>query len=98
MNRRPRALVLALSVALLPAWPAPAMAGLCKGLTKDRLLHPMTPLARPALGQAVLDPEFGTTIRRITAVGPVSSGDAVIKPMYSTVAAWNADDTRLLLH
>src|SRR5207237_3006413 len=65
---------------------------------KDRLPHPMTGLARPGLGQAVLDPQFGTTIRRITAVAPGISGDAVIKPMYSTVAAWNADESRLILY
>jgi hypothetical protein len=57
----------------------------------------MTPLAKPALGQAYKDPQFGTTIRRITAV-PVTEGEgAVIKPMYSTMQAWNADESKLIL-
>lgn len=54
----------------------------------------MTPLAKPALGQTVTDPQFGTTIRRITAV--TRSGD-IIKPLYTTVSAWNADESYLLL-
>ncbi len=57
----------------------------------------MTALAKPALGQTVIDPQFGTTIRRITAV-PVSEGaKAIIKPMYSTMPAWNIDESKLIL-
>jgi hypothetical protein len=69
-------------------------ADLCDGLVTDKLAHPMTALAKPALGQAVTDPEFGTTIRRISA----ASGSAVIKPAYSTIPAWNADETYLILY
>ncbi len=53
----------------------------------------MTPLAKPGLGQAVTDPEFGTTIRRITNVGV----GEVIKPVYSTMPAWNADESYMIL-
>jgi hypothetical protein len=70
---------------------------LCQGLVQDRLAHPMTALAKPALGGTVVDPEFGTTIRRITAVAATGS-DPVIKPLYSPTAAWNADESRLLLY
>ena len=71
---------------------------LCAGLVQDKASHPVTPLARPALGQAVTDPDFGTTVRRITAVMPPGGGnDPVVKPMYSTISAWNADESRLIL-
>ena len=70
---------------------------LCAGLIADQAAHPMTALTRPARGQAVTDAEFGTTIRRITEVSPGGGNDPVIKPLYSTVSAWNADESRLLL-
>src|SRR5438045_2864118 len=98
MNRSLSTLALAASLGLALSGAAPAVAGPCKGLVKDRLPHPMTPLAKPAVGQGVVDPEFGTTIRRITAAGPVAGSDAVIKPMYSTISAWNVDESRLILY
>jgi hypothetical protein len=58
----------------------------------------MTALAKPAVGQAVRDPQLGGTLRRITAAGPVPGKDAAIVPMYSTVSAWNADESLLLLY
>lgn len=71
---------------------------LCQGLpTNDKSAHPMTPLAKPAVGQAVIDPQFGTVIRRITAVPDVGS-NPVIKTMYSTIPAWNADESLLILY
>lgn len=70
---------------------------LCAGLVQDLMDRPMTPLAKPAPGESVMDAEFGTTIRRISSVEPV--GDSpVIKPAYSTIAAWNTDETRLILY
>ena len=42
------------------------------------LAHPMTALAKPAVGQAVTDPQFGATLRRITAAPPVPGNDAAI--------------------
>ncbi len=70
---------------------------LCSGLIQDKLPHPMSALAKPALGGAVTDPEFCTTIRRITAV-PVSGSNPAIKPMYSTISAWNTDESLLILY
>jgi len=69
---------------------------LCQGLIQDKAAHPMTTLAKPALGAAVTEPQFNTTIRRITAVTGTSNTPA-LRPLYSTVAAWNADESRLLL-
>jgi hypothetical protein len=74
----------------------PGPIDLCKGLITDKADHPMTAVAKPALGQAVTDVEFGSTIRRITAVQG-SGGSPAIRPLYSTVSAWNADESRLLL-
>lgn len=75
---------------------APPTINLCSGLITDKAAHPMTALAKPALGKTVVDAEFGTTIRRITAVA-ATGGSPALRPLYSTVSAWNADETRLLL-
>jgi hypothetical protein len=69
---------------------------LCKGLVQDKDAHPMTAIAQPALGQRVTDAEFHTTIQRITQVAP-GAGSPAFRPLYSTVSAWNADESRLLL-
>lgn len=53
----------------------------------------MTALTKPAPLQTVVDPQFGTTIRRISNVGT-----GIIKPLYSPTQAWNADETYLLLY
>jgi len=77
--------------------PGGPTANLCEGLVQDLGPRPMSPLARPAAGGAAVDPEFRTRIRRITAVSPTEGQNAVIKPMYSTIQAWNADESRLIL-
>jgi hypothetical protein len=76
--------------------PPPGNIDMCQGLLTDKLAHPMTTLAKPALGAVVTDAEFGTKIRRITQ-SSATSGDAAIIPLYSTVPAWNADESKLLL-
>ena len=79
-----------------PASPG-SSSNLCEGLVQDMAAHPMTPLSSPAVGASVVDPEFRTRIRRITAVPPAEGANAIIKPMYSTMPAWNADESRLIL-
>ncbi|MGZ6311252.1 MAG: hypothetical protein ACXWOH_11500, partial [Bdellovibrionota bacterium] len=54
------------------------------------------PLAKPAVGQIVVDPQFGTNIRRITNASAFSAQG--VKPVYSTMPAWNADESLLLLY
>lgn len=71
-------------------------ADLCNGLVTDKLAHPMTALAKPALGEAYRDPEFGTTVRRISDARATSCN--VAKPVYSTIQAWNADESYLVLY
>ncbi|HVO09729.1 MAG TPA: hypothetical protein VMX54_03145 [Vicinamibacteria bacterium] len=76
---------------------APPAGDLCAGLVRDLDARPMTALARPALGAAVVDPQFGTRIRRITGASTGEGANAVIKPAYGTIQAWNADESRILL-
>jgi hypothetical protein len=70
-------------------------ADLCAGLVTDKDPHPMTALGKPALGATAVDPQFGTTIRRITAV---AGANQALVPMYSTISAWNADESRMILY
>lgn len=67
---------------------------LCEGRFQGQGDVPFSDLSRPGVGEAVTDPDFGTTILRVTDAG---SGDA-ITPVYSTVPAWNADGSVVLLY
>jgi hypothetical protein len=86
-----------LSVLLFLAALRATAADLCQGLVLDKALHPMTALARPGVGVGVKDPQFASTLRRITSVAGGVPNPAVV-PLYSTVSAWNADESRLLLY
>ena len=79
---------------LLSISPVSAAVDLCQGLIMDKLNHPMTTLAKPGLLQTAIDPQFGTTIRRISNAGT----NHVVKPMYSTIPAWNADESLMILY
>lgn len=63
-------------------------------LVTDRENHPMTPVPKPEPGGSFVDPEFGTRITRVTDADP----GEVIKPMYSTIQAWNCDESLLILY
>lgn len=76
--------------------PPPNSTDLCAGLVQDKNAHPMTALAKPAVGKVVTDPQFGTKIRRITAAS--GGSNPAIVPLYSTVSAWNADESKLMLY
>ena len=65
-----------------------------QGLIYDKKNHPMTTLEKPGYLEMVQDPEFETAIRRITN----AASNTAIKPAYSTVPAWNADETYLILY
>jgi len=54
----------------------------------------MLPLEKPGYLETVVDPSFGTTIRRIS---DAQLGET-IRTMYSTIQAWNADETRMILY
>ncbi len=66
---------------------------LCAGLSTSSSYEEMNRMAKPPLLKVVRDRSFGSKIIRITDAGD----DAVVKPMYSTVQAWNADESLLLL-
>lgn len=70
---------------------------LCDGLVQDKLAHPMGTLAKPAKGQPYTDPQFGTRVVRITDV-QADFAAKVAKPVYSTMPAWNADESYLVLY
>jgi hypothetical protein len=72
-------------------------ADLCAGMITDQQPHTMTALAKPAVGATVRDAQFGTTIRRITAVSGTGASAAIV-PMYTTISAFNADESRLILY
>lgn len=63
-------------------------------VANDLSAHPMKDIAKPAYLETIIDPSFGTTIRRISKAG---NGN-VIKPMYSTIQAWNTDESLLILY
>lgn len=96
MSRRNRLASFISAACLAPVLVAPgfAAAGLCEGLVthKDPVLVPK--IAKPALLEPYKDPAFGTRIVRITDSG---AGE-VFKPLYSTVQAWNADESRMVLY
>ena len=50
--------------------------------------------AKPAYLDTIIDPSFGTVIRRITDVG---SGSAIV-PLHSSIQAWNTDESMMILY
>lgn len=59
--------------------------------------RPMQPLPKPRAGEEYQDPAFGTRVTRISHAVELDGENAIIKPMYSTVPAWSADERYLLL-
>lgn len=63
-------------------------------IVNDLSEHNMQDIAKPAYLETITDPSFGTTIRRISDAGV----GGVIKPMYSTIQAWNANESLMILY
>ena len=79
-----------------PKPPLPEPIDLCQGYRlNDKVNRPMTALTRPPKGSSYTDPSFGSRITRITNSSSIASG--IIKTMYNTIQAWNADESRLIL-
>jgi len=81
---------------------------LCQNRVTDKVARPMQSFvvdaatfqnitANPVPGQPFIDPSFGTVITRITDASGADGSQAVIKTMYSTMQAWNADESRAIL-
>ncbi len=70
----------------------------CEGLFTDTDNRPMTPsLPKPARFENMTDPEFLTRVVRVTDVAEETGGE-VIKTLYSTIQAWNADESYLIVY
>lgn len=67
---------------------------LCQGLNTGRDSLPVKRVQLPPYRQAYSDPAFRTRIVRISD----SRYGEVVKPAYSTVQAWNADETLMILY
>jgi len=67
---------------------------LCEGLVTHNERVAVKPVKRPPFMKRYRDPAFGTTVMRITD----SRVGTVRKPVYSTIQAWNADESLLMLY
>lgn len=67
---------------------------LCEGLPTDKEPRKVRQVARPPYGQRYRDPAFGTTVVRVTN----STTGEIYKPAYSTMQAWNADESLMMLY
>ncbi len=83
----------ALFACLLATVPATADASLCEGLTSHTQSVSVPLVAKPPLGKYYREPAFRTRVMRITDSGKGN----VTKPMYSTVQAWNSDESLMIL-
>ena len=63
-------------------------------LINDLELHPMQDIAKPGYLETIVDPSFGTTIRRISN----AADGTFIVPVYSTIQAWNTDESLMILY
>lgn len=79
--------------------PPPAAGDIGAGLpVQGTTAKPMPALAKPAKGVPFTDPVSGARVIRITDVAKDVPGSTVMKPAYSTVPAWNADESLLILY
>ncbi len=69
-------------------------ADLCIGLITDKSEKIIQPVTQPNIKESYIDPTFGTRITRITQ----SESSRPIKPMYSTIQAWNSDESYFILY
>ncbi len=67
---------------------------LCEGLPTHTDRVAVKPVARPPFMKRYRDPAFGSVVMRIT---DAAEGQ-VYKPAYSTVQAWNADESLMILY
>ncbi|MCB1757908.1 MAG: hypothetical protein KDJ38_20485 [Gammaproteobacteria bacterium] len=67
---------------------------LCHGLRTDNRFEVIPALDKPAYLEPYTDPVFGTRVVRIS---DTRFGE-VVKPMYSTIQTWNADESLMILY
>ncbi|MGE5095853.1 MAG: choice-of-anchor D domain-containing protein [Betaproteobacteria bacterium] len=82
--------------------PVSGSANICTslGLVGDKLVHRLNGnYPSLAVGQGFIDPNFGTTLRRLTNVlGDGRGNNLALVPVYSTISGWNADESRIILY
>ena len=72
---------------------------LCRGLPTGTGPIPYSKLAQPAVGVATKDPDFGTTIVRVTDItAQLGAGTNTATPVYPPVATWNIDESYMLFY
>lgn len=71
-----------------------AAINLCEGLVTHKKSVKIENLAKPEYMKPFIDPAFGAKITRISR----SRNGEIYKPLYSTVQAWNADESLLILY
>ena len=74
--------------------PGLALAGLCDGFVTHNKPVLVPKVNKPPHLRLYREPAFGSSVRRITDSQP----GEVFKPVYSTVQAWNADESRMVLY
>lgn len=72
----------------------PRQAATLEGLISDRQPVPIPRMAKPAPLVPYTDPAFGTQVTRISS----AERGEIVKPMYNTIQAWNADESLLMLY
>lgn len=63
-------------------------------VVNDTANYPQQDALKPAYLDTIIDPSFGTTIRRITDVQP----DGAIVPLASSVQPWNANESLMIVY
>ncbi len=91
---RPFFIATLLCTAMSGAAQAAASDNLCEGLFTGTDRVTVDPVAKPPFMRYYKDPAFGTKVIRIT---QTREGE-VMKPAYSSMQAWNADESLLLLY
>jgi hypothetical protein len=69
----------------------------CAGSPRDRISRPVAPLSIPPKGQPFTEPGFPSRIVRITDVARDFRAKVAV-PLYSTIPAWNANESLMLLY
>ncbi|MCB1756878.1 MAG: hypothetical protein KDJ38_15245, partial [Gammaproteobacteria bacterium] len=67
---------------------------LCKGLPTHKNKVTVPVMDKPPFGKPYKDPVFGAKVIRIS---DTQKGE-VVKPMYSTIQSWNADESLMILY
>lgn len=96
MKRKNLLITISMALGILPGGQDLALGSnnLCATRVTDRDPRIVEKIAKPAFLETYQDPAFGTPVTRISDAKP----GGVIKTMYNTIQAWNADESKLILY